>query len=138
MPHGDQARSIGERLRFARQLGNISARGLDRLAGKTEGHASLIEAKPQAEVTATTAAAYAEVLGLSLDWLILAKGTAPTEEQVTKALGMARRRRARQGHTAPADTGGVAPGRSRLAASPVAARRKRTQLDPGAARRSAR
>jgi transcriptional regulator with XRE-family HTH domain len=79
-------KTIGDRLAFARTKGGISARELDRLAGKTEGHASLIEARRAADVLASNVAAYASVLGVTVEWLLTGEGDEPTEESVTAAV----------------------------------------------------
>jgi hypothetical protein len=83
--------TIASRLRYARELADeLSARELDRLAGKAQGHASLIEARPDADARAGTLRVFAEILGLSLDWLIVGKGKAPTRETVCAAVKKAR------------------------------------------------
>jgi len=81
---------VGARLQASRLLAKLSARELDRLAGKAEGHASLIEARKDSNVMAGTLQAYSEVLGCSLDWLIAGKGEPPTQEQVQVAVAVAR------------------------------------------------
>jgi transcriptional regulator with XRE-family HTH domain len=85
---------IGKRLRKARKLAQISARELDRLAGRTPGHAGLIEHRPGADVMAGTVLAYADVLGLSLDWLIAGRGAEPIAARVQAAVVEARAQRA--------------------------------------------
>lgn len=84
--------SIAGRLRKARKIGKLHARELDRLAGKTLGHCGLIEARPRSDVYAKTCEAYAEVLGLSLDWLIAGKGADPEPAGVLAAVSAARAR----------------------------------------------
>lgn len=59
---------MGQRLREAREAIGISARELDRRAGLTEGHTSLLEGGRNMEVG--TAAKLAIALGVSLDWLV--------------------------------------------------------------------
>lgn len=68
--------SIGDRVRAAREAAHISARALDRKAGLTEGHTSLIEAGRNLEVG--TAAKLAVALGVSLDWLVFGSEVKPT------------------------------------------------------------
>lgn len=68
----------------------LSARELDRLAGKREGHASIIEANPLADPQGSTLSAYARVLGCTLDWLIDGKGEAPSSADVHAAVERSR------------------------------------------------
>ena len=83
--------TIGQRLRWARDQAELSARELDRLAGKTPGHAGLIEARGT-DAWASTLAAYARVLGLSLDWLIAGeKRRAPKPARILVAVKRARK-----------------------------------------------
>jgi|SRR5580704_12250039 hypothetical protein len=85
-----QLTTIAARLKFARTLAHLPAREMDRLAGKTPGHAGLIEARPGSDAMAGTLAAYADVLGLSLDWLVRGQGDAPTADSVREAVATAR------------------------------------------------
>ena len=82
--------SLSEHVRMARALSGISARELDRLANLAEGHTSLIENGSRPNVEARTAAAIAQVLGVSLDWLVSGEGKAPTERGVKAAVEAAR------------------------------------------------
>jgi len=69
---------------------------LDRLAGRPEGHATVIESRGDSPVKSDTASAYASVLGVSLDWLIDGSGDPPTALDVTRAVEHAR---ANQAHS---------------------------------------
>lgn len=80
----------GDRIHEARVRGGITARELDRLAGITAGHTSLIESGYVRNVSAETAARIARVLGASLDWLLLGRGRAPSERIVKAAIEAAR------------------------------------------------
>lgn len=83
--------TLADRLRWVREeLAGISARELDRLAHKTEGHVRSIEVRPEAETQTGTVDAYARVLGLSLDWLVRGVGRSPTKASVLSALEAAR------------------------------------------------
>jgi len=82
--------TMGERLRFARSLVEISARELDRLSSLAEGHVSMIEAGRRPVIESKTAEDIAGVLGLSLDWLISGKGKAPTATSAKRSLLAAR------------------------------------------------
>lgn len=79
------------RLREARELvSDLSARGLDELAGLTHGHTWMIESGQRGEPELKTAAKLAKTLGVSLDWLAFGTGEAPTEELVRHAVDKAR------------------------------------------------
>jgi transcriptional regulator with XRE-family HTH domain len=84
--------TIGSRLRLLRQRAGISARELDRLACRTEGHVNLIEMSRIASVSAETVADYARVLGASCDWLITGEGRVPSERAIKAAIERARTR----------------------------------------------
>lgn len=86
------AKTLGERLRLARLLADISARDLDRLAGRPEGHSTVIEARDDAPVRTDTAEHYADALGVTLDWLVRGIGPEPTRAQVVAAVEKARSR----------------------------------------------
>ncbi len=82
---------VGLRLQQARKLiDDLSARELDRLAGTTPGHASLIESGVVSNVKLETATGLARVLGMSLDWFVNGTGDAPTAESVRAAVAAAR------------------------------------------------
>ncbi len=92
MVQDTSAETLAARLRWVRQeLAGISARELDRLARRTEGHASLIESRPNAGAEMGTVEAYASVFGLSLDWLVRGAGRAPSKATVVAAVEAARR-----------------------------------------------
>lgn len=71
-------------------VNGLAARELDRLAQKTPGHAGLIEGRPKSDVMAGTVLAYADVLGVSLDWLVAGRGSEPEPEIVHAAVDQAR------------------------------------------------
>jgi transcriptional regulator with XRE-family HTH domain len=71
-------RTLSGRLKKARTAAKISARRLDKLAGLTPGHTTLIESGRRPNPTATTAAALARALDVSLEWLVSGRGAAPT------------------------------------------------------------
>lgn len=82
---------IGERIRYLRMLcEDLRGRELDRLAGRSPGHTTLIEDRAGSDVFAAVCLAYARVLGASLDWLIAGDGDAPTRAQVKAAVAKAR------------------------------------------------
>lgn len=89
--------AVGARIREARELAGISARELDRLAGLSENHTSLLESVVR-DVRAETAVAVARTLGVSLDWLLVGEGKAPSERSVRAAVEAARA--AYNGHSA--------------------------------------
>ena len=88
MPHP----SVGERLHWARSIAGISARELDRLAGKAQGHCAIIEARGQSSARGDTLRAYCAALGLPLGWLAFGEGDDPTDEQIHAAVAAARAR----------------------------------------------
>ena len=71
-------------------IDGLSTRELDRLAGITEGHTSLIETGARPNIEARTAASLARVLGVSLDWLVTGAGKEPSERAVRSAVAAAR------------------------------------------------
>lgn len=81
--------SIPDRLRLA-HAGICSARELDKLAGLTPCHISLIESGRRPNPESETLRAIAGVLGISLDWLVLGKGETPHEEDVRASVDRAR------------------------------------------------
>jgi len=81
--------SIPDRLRAARD-GVCSARELDRLAGLTPCHTSLIESGRRPNPESDTLRAIATTLGVSLDWLVLGVGDPPRAEDVRAAVERAR------------------------------------------------
>ena len=70
---------FASRLRSARSRLDISARELDRRAGLTEGHTSLMESGKRERLEAATAAKLAQALGVTLDWLVIGEGDGPEE-----------------------------------------------------------
>jgi hypothetical protein len=84
--NSESLNSIASRLRFVRELGGLTARSLDRLARRTEGHCNFIEKRPDARVHADTVADFAIALGVTTDYLIRGVGEPPTEESVRAAI----------------------------------------------------
>jgi len=72
-------------------LAELSARELCSLAGVTVSVAAMIERGHIHRPAADILAALACVLGISLDWLILGKGEAPSGARVKAAVEAARR-----------------------------------------------
>jgi transcriptional regulator with XRE-family HTH domain len=97
--------TLAGRLRAARTLAGLSGRALDKLAGRKEGHASVIESRPDGAVKAAVAMAYARALGVSLEWLVDGKGEPPTRESLARAVEAAQHAPV-AGHTAN-DFGGA-------------------------------
>jgi transcriptional regulator with XRE-family HTH domain len=79
------------RLRETRIRAGLGARELDRLAGRPEGQASLVETRGT-NVRVETATAYADALGVTLDWLVDGRGPEPTADQIRSAVAAARAR----------------------------------------------
>lgn len=80
---------IGERLRKARLLGGLSTRDLDSMSGMAAGHTSMIETGRRNNLEVRTATSIANVLGLTLDWLLRGAGASPTKESVEAAIARA-------------------------------------------------
>lgn len=91
---------VGVRLQETRQLIELAARELDRLADTTEGHTSLIESGVVQNITLDTAGKLAGVLGVTLDWLLAGRGTAPSAASVQMSVDAAR-----ASYVAPTRTG---------------------------------
>ena len=70
-------KTLAGRVRYARGLTHHTAKGLDRVAGLTEGHTTMIESGRRPRIEAGTAQALADALGVSLDWLIAGRGEGP-------------------------------------------------------------
>ena len=67
-------RTLAERLKWARDRADLTARGLDKRAKLTPGHTAAIESGRRQDPTTTTAQALADALGVSLDWLVSGRG----------------------------------------------------------------
>jgi transcriptional regulator with XRE-family HTH domain len=90
----DRDGDIGSRLRKLREMAKpeLPARELDRLAGKTQGHASWIESHPEASVLTETIEAYAKVFDVDPAWLAWGAGREPGRAAVSSAVDRARTR----------------------------------------------
>lgn len=98
MPNDHPTLPLGARGRLVEAValaGDLSLRELDRLAGMAESLAYRIATGSRSGMGLETAVSYADVLGLSLDWLAGRGGTPPSEEGVRAAVAEARRRRPR-------------------------------------------
>lgn len=85
--------TFAQRLADTRALaGDLSARELGRLSGVAEAYVAMIERGDRKSVSLRAAGAFAEVLGVSLDYLFSGAGDEPTEHQVKTAVAMARSR----------------------------------------------
>lgn len=85
--------TAGVRLGTARQHTTASQRELAELAGLSPSMVWQIESGTIAAPSGTTLAQLAEVLGVSLDWLIRGEGPDPQAEDVQAAVERARLRR---------------------------------------------
>jgi transcriptional regulator with XRE-family HTH domain len=85
---------LGNRLRDARERGELSARELCLLSGVTVSVAAMIERGHIHRPGVDNLAAFARTLGVSLDWLVLGVGDEPTTDQIRKAVEEARARQA--------------------------------------------
>jgi transcriptional regulator with XRE-family HTH domain len=78
--------TIASRVRFARNLGGISARRLGLLAGRSPQWAAALERGQYAAPSAESLRRVAAVLGCDLNWLLTGSGGAPTVEVVQAAI----------------------------------------------------
>lgn len=84
---------MGERLRVVREMTHLSARQLAALAKTSPGHVSNVESGRLSDnVRSGTAAKLAEVLGVSLDWLVSGIGPEPIGIEVRAAVARAEMR----------------------------------------------
>lgn len=79
--------TLAGRLRYARVLSGVSARGLSLLARLSPSHVSLIEAGRG--ITSVVAGKLTAVLGVSADWLEHGRGEAPSVDVVQAAVALA-------------------------------------------------
>lgn len=91
-PIVDDLSTLGGRLRWLRVRAGVAMQELDRLAGRTPGHARKIEHNPATPIYTDVAADYARALGVSLDWLVRGAGATPRAAHVRAAIAQARAR----------------------------------------------
>ena len=84
------AMSFFERLALLCERADTSHRDLDRLAGLSEGHITMMLRRQSGRIENATAVALSETLGASLDWLLAGKGKPPSERDVRAAVERAR------------------------------------------------
>lgn len=85
------SRETARRLTRARKLAGLSSRQLSGLAGVSDGFAAQIERGEAKAPAFGVIASFADVLGVSLDWLAHGTGEPPTTEQIKAAVERARR-----------------------------------------------
>lgn len=73
-------KTIGERVKLARETRKLGSRALDRAAGLTVGHVAVIEGRGAETIDSSTATKLAGALRVSLDWLLLGQGDGPRAE----------------------------------------------------------
>lgn len=81
---------LPSRLKLVVDFAAASAREVDRLAGLTTGHTQAIISGRKPGLAAATIAAHAVILGFSLDWMILNRGSGPKRDAVRAAVARAR------------------------------------------------
>lgn len=69
--------TFAERLNWARRAAGMSRRALSVKAGLAEPHVGMIERNLEADPQGSTAAALAEALGVSIEWLVTGRGEPP-------------------------------------------------------------
>jgi len=67
--------NVSRRLEGVRLLADLTARGLDKIAGRPAGTCAIIEAKEQQSVRLHVATSYATALGISVGWLMTGTGS---------------------------------------------------------------
>ncbi len=85
--------SLSARLRALRDVAGITQREADRLAGVHRGHVWQIEEGGRTNPTVQTLSAFAALFGVSLDWLAVGRGDAPSADAVRAAVELARGQR---------------------------------------------
>lgn len=91
------------RLKKTRELGGLAASELAGLAGLSPGYVRHIEKGVRENPGIEAASAIANVLGVSIDYLVRGEGEDPTEEQVKAAIALARPAESLPAHVEPAD-----------------------------------
>jgi len=80
----------GHRIKAARELAGISTRDCDRLAGLKQGVCWSVENSESGNYELRTLVKLTAVLGLSLDFVVLGAGKAPSERRIKAAVAAAR------------------------------------------------
>jgi transcriptional regulator with XRE-family HTH domain len=80
---------LSGRLEFARKSGGLSSRRLSALAGIAQAAAGMIERGVVPTPTTETVVKIANVLGVTLDWLIAGVGPEPEPEAIRAAVAAA-------------------------------------------------
>jgi hypothetical protein len=85
--------TLAERLRYLRRVAHMGARELDRLAGLQQGHTYQLESRQSGceRLEARTVHGIADVFGVSMEWLFLGRGRAPTRDAIRLPVARARR-----------------------------------------------
>lgn len=82
-------KTLGQRVAALRGLSSLSARAVDSLVSVSYGYTLKIEKGQATEVSGNTLAAFAELFGVSLDWLVNGTGPEPTARKVKAAVDAA-------------------------------------------------
>lgn len=70
-------------------MSGLTPRALSLRAGLDHTHVRRIEAGDRVEIAASTAVGLAEVLGVSVEWLVKGSGREPTAQSVRRAVNLA-------------------------------------------------
>lgn len=81
---------LAGRLTLARTLGGLTGRQLSDLASVADGLVSQVERGTIRSPKATVLGRIAQILGVSLDWLVLGVGEVPKKETIAAAITAAR------------------------------------------------
>lgn len=75
-------KTLGQRLKWAREAAGLSTRELDARARLTPGHTNAIESGRRLDPSTSTTRALAHALDISLDWLVDGEGPTPNERKL--------------------------------------------------------
>ncbi len=81
---------IATRLSHCVREAGLSLREVDALAGTTECHARMVSTGKILDPRVSTLCAFADIFGVSLDWLVRGVGERPTAEALVAAVERAR------------------------------------------------
>jgi len=84
---------IAARLTYCASETGAALREIDTLAGTTPGHAHAVARGSIPDPRVSTISAFADIFGVSLDWLARGEGTTPSPESLCAAFARARETR---------------------------------------------
>lgn len=81
---------IAARLTYCASETGIALREIDALAGTTPGHAHAVARGAIPDPRVSTLSAFADIFGVSLDWLARGQGVSPSPDSILAAVASAR------------------------------------------------